>query len=236
MQFSHISAAFLALASSALAQTADFVPVLSPTQNQQVAAGSVLRIQWQPSSAHTGPVTIQLLQGATPSTLEVGATVAASIDQSSGAYDWTVPQDLKSFPTYGFKFVLDSNPQIFQYSFPFHVTGLTASPSTSSSAPTGDGSYATNPKPTSNAPVYSASEPPKTYAPAPTTPAIHTYAPPATYGAPNSTVAPSGYAPSASGPSVPIETYPGKGFMNSGSSLKAGSFAVLGGFMLALFF
>jgi len=136
MQYSFVAAAVLAFTSSVFAQTAGFAAITVPTQDQNVEAGSVLDITWQPSTEHTGPITIQLLQGATPATLEIGETVAESIDQTTGKFAWTVPKDLKSFATYGFKLTLDStksdaNP-IFQFSFPFHVTGLGSS-STSSS-------------------------------------------------------------------------------------------------------
>ncbi|PBP28323.1 GPI anchored serine-threonine rich protein [Diplocarpon rosae] len=234
MKYSYISAAILALTSSVFGQTADFVPVTSPTQNQEVAAGSVLRIQWQPTSAHPGPISIQLLQGVSPSTLEVGITVAAGIDQSSGAYDWTIPTDLQSFPTFGFKFVLDSTAAlapadvIFQYSFPFHITGLSGS-ATSTVPPTVVNDYGATPTATPD--VHGSAAPYPTYAPAPTHHAVPSAHPPTPYGTSNTTIP----APSAS-TGGPMATYPVTGFSNAGSNLAAGSFAVLGGFALALVF
>ncbi|KAG4426737.1 hypothetical protein IFR04_000168 [Cadophora malorum] len=141
MQYSFVAAAVLAFTSSVFAQTAGFAAITVPTQDQNVEAGSVLDITWQPSTEHTGPITIQLLQGATPATLEIGETVAESIDQTTGKFAWTVPKDLKSFATYGFKLTLDStksdaNP-IFQFSFPFHVTGLGSTSSSYSASATG---------------------------------------------------------------------------------------------------
>ncbi|CZT47413.1 uncharacterized protein RSE6_07969 [Rhynchosporium secalis] len=136
------AAAILALSSSVFAQTAGFDAITSPTQDQQVAAGSALDIVWQPTVEHKGPITIELLQGATPATLEVGQSIAASIDQTTGKFTWTVPKDLKSFTTYGFKITLDStktlaaDKQIFQFSFPFHITGLGASTSSGSASAT----------------------------------------------------------------------------------------------------
>ncbi|KAL2064903.1 hypothetical protein VTL71DRAFT_4043 [Oculimacula yallundae] len=144
MQYSLVAAAILALTTSVFGQTPGFVPITAPTQDQNVAAGSTLEIVWQPTPARPGPITIQLLQGATPATLEVGATIASSIDQTTGKFSWTVPKDLKSFATYGFKITLDSTKtlpateQVFQFSFPFHVTGLgAASSSAASGYPTG---------------------------------------------------------------------------------------------------
>jgi len=138
MQYSFVAAAVLAFTSSVFAQTAGFAVMTVPTQDQNVAAGSTLDITWQPSTTNTGPITIQLLQGASPPTLEIGDTIAASIDQATGKFAWTVPKDLKSFATYGFKITLDStktNPNpIFQFSFPFHITGLSGSSSASASS------------------------------------------------------------------------------------------------------
>jgi len=130
MRFSTISAV-LALAASACAQTANFDAITSPTQDQTVAAGSTLDIVWEPSADHTGTVTITLLQGATPATLSLGDVVKAGIDSSVGTYSWTIPSDIGSFATYGFKLTLDSNATVFQYSFPFHITGASTSYSAS---------------------------------------------------------------------------------------------------------
>ncbi|KAG4438141.1 hypothetical protein IFR05_006388 [Cadophora sp. M221] len=136
MQYSFVAAAVLAFTSSVFAQTAGFAVMTVPSQDQNVEAGSTLDITWAPSTTNAGPITIELLQGASPSTLEVGQTIAASIDQTTGKFAWTVPKDLKSFATYGFKITLDStksNPSpIFQFSFPFHVTGLSGSSSSAS--------------------------------------------------------------------------------------------------------
>lgn len=83
MQYSYVAAAILAFTSSVFAQTAGFAAISVPTQDQNVEAGSVLDITWQPSTEHTGPITIELLQGASPSTLEIGATVAGSFTHVS---------------------------------------------------------------------------------------------------------------------------------------------------------
>lgn len=78
MRYSFISTAILALTSSVFAQTANFDSITVPTQDQVVAAGSTLDITWEPSTVYNGPITIQLLQGATPSTLEIGETISGS--------------------------------------------------------------------------------------------------------------------------------------------------------------
>jgi hypothetical protein len=78
MRYSFISAAILALSSSVFAQTTGFDPISSPTQDQNVPAGTSLDILWQPSTTYTGTITITLLEGATPSTLALGAVIAGS--------------------------------------------------------------------------------------------------------------------------------------------------------------
>jgi len=126
MRSSFISTAILAFASAVYATnpTPGFDPITSPIQDQNIAAGSSFDIVWDPSANYTGTVTIQLLQGATPSTLSTGDVIKAGIDSSAGTYTWAVPTTLQYFATYGFVITADSNSTLFQYSFPFHVTGL----------------------------------------------------------------------------------------------------------------
>jgi hypothetical protein len=58
-------------------------------------------------------------------------TCVAGIDNSVGTYTWNVPTSLKSFATYGFTIIQDTNTTCFQYSFPFHITGLSGGSSSS---------------------------------------------------------------------------------------------------------
>jgi hypothetical protein len=81
MQFSFVSAAILALVSSVVAQTAGFDAITSPTQDQNIAAGSSFDIVWQPGT-ETGKITITLLQGADPSHLAAGPVVASTYPRS----------------------------------------------------------------------------------------------------------------------------------------------------------
>ncbi|KAK0118941.1 hypothetical protein ONS95_007810 [Cadophora gregata] len=247
MQYSFVAAAVLAFTSSVFAQTAGFAALTVPTQDQNVEAGSVLDITWQPSTEHPGPITIQLLQGASPSTLEIGATVAQSIDQATGKFAWTVPKDLKSFATYGFKLTLDStksdaNP-IFQFSFPFHVTGLSSSSSSSASVTGGTTTVhiSTGPsytaKPTSSS--YSASSvsvnSTSTYVPS--THSASASAPVVVYPTANitlsttrtPTVAPTGTGSSPSSTGSSPSTVTG----NSASTMARGGLAVAAGVVLA---
>ena len=75
MRSSFISAAVLAFASVVCAQTANFDAITSPYQDQNVAAGEPFDIVWEASKNYTGTVTIQLLEGATPSTLSKGDVI-----------------------------------------------------------------------------------------------------------------------------------------------------------------
>lgn len=58
-----VSTAFLALASSVLAQTPGFDPITKPTKGEVIPAGSTFEIEWEASTNWTGPVTIGLLGG-----------------------------------------------------------------------------------------------------------------------------------------------------------------------------
>lgn len=77
MQYTISAATLLALVSAAQAQTAGFDPITTPTKNEVVPACANYKINWQYLSTYPGTVTIQLLQGATPSTLQLGAVIAS---------------------------------------------------------------------------------------------------------------------------------------------------------------
>lgn len=122
------------LAASVAAQTAGFDAITAPTENQLVDVGSTLNIVWD--STVSEPVTISLLYGASQSTLQVGETVAVSIESSVGTYAWTVPASVAGYATYGFKLSLDSDPSTFQYSFPFQIAGSASSSSAAAAVAT----------------------------------------------------------------------------------------------------
>lgn len=61
MRFATLSAA-LAFVASAIAQTAGFDPITSPTQWEKVTAGQTFTIKWQPGDVQ-GTVTIGLIGG-----------------------------------------------------------------------------------------------------------------------------------------------------------------------------
>ncbi|RDL36732.1 uncharacterized protein BP5553_06084 [Venustampulla echinocandica] len=138
MRFSATIVALAALASSVVAQTAGFDVMTSPTQDQEIPAGSSFDIVWTPGSVE-GTISITLMQGEAPKLLLLGETVASGIKNSLGKFKWTVPST-SAFKTYGFQLTLDSDPTTFQRSFPFHITGGSSSSSsandTSTAAPT----------------------------------------------------------------------------------------------------
>lgn len=76
MRFS--TATVLAFAAAAFAQnpTANFDPITTPTQDENVPAGSTFEIDWEPSASYSGTVSIILLGGASAGTLEVLSTIA----------------------------------------------------------------------------------------------------------------------------------------------------------------
>lgn len=77
MRFVISAASLMALISAVVAQTAGFDAITTPAKDEIVPAGSSYVINWDYTSTYAGTVTIQLLQGATPSTLQLGAIIAS---------------------------------------------------------------------------------------------------------------------------------------------------------------
>ncbi|KAK6065798.1 hypothetical protein SCUP515_11024 [Seiridium cupressi] len=130
-----ISAALLAFAATAFAQTDGFDAMTAPLKDEEVPAGTTYSIKWQPTDAYDGStVTLSLLGGDTASTLLDLGAFAEGVDNSAGVYEWPVASSLGSAVTYGIKITLDSNTAIFQYSFPFHITSSGSAEISSSSS------------------------------------------------------------------------------------------------------
>ncbi|KAJ0117321.1 hypothetical protein N8I77_006691 [Diaporthe amygdali] len=127
MRVTITAATLLAWVSAALAQTAGFDAISLPAKDESVSAGSTYTVKWDYSATYAGTVSIQLLQGADATTLQLGPVVASGIDNSAGSYAWAVDSALGADATYGLKITYDSNPEVFQYSFPFHIAKGTAS-------------------------------------------------------------------------------------------------------------
>ncbi|ROW10875.1 hypothetical protein VPNG_05289 [Cytospora leucostoma] len=142
MRFTTSVAACMALIGRAFTQTDGFDAIINPTEDEVLDAGSTYQITWDYNDQYPGPISISLLQGASSSTLEVAETLATradGIDSSIGSYSWTVGSELGDAATYAIKISLNSDPNIFQYSFPFEIaasgSGSSASTSTSTSTP-----------------------------------------------------------------------------------------------------
>ncbi|KAI2619342.1 Ser-Thr-rich glycosyl-phosphatidyl-inositol-anchored membrane family-domain-containing protein [Hypomontagnella submonticulosa] len=118
-------ASALAFAASALAQTAGYAVMTSPAEGQQVPSGKTFTIKWEAGS-FTGPATISLLGGATPSTLVPGP-VLATVDVTEGSFAWNVECSLGKEKTYGIKITSVADEKTFQYSFPFAIAGPSCS-------------------------------------------------------------------------------------------------------------
>ncbi|KAF4630793.1 hypothetical protein G7Y89_g7345 [Cudoniella acicularis] len=149
MQFTSTLFALTALASSVVAQTPGFDTIISIVQDQNVTAGSSLAIVWQPGSV-LGTVSISLLQGADPKSLQLGPVIKANATNTDGKFTWSVPTN-SLYATYGIQIALDSDPTTFQYSQPFHIVGGSSSSSSASGTATSTvtGSSTSSASPTS---------------------------------------------------------------------------------------
>ncbi|KAF5665203.1 cell wall beta-glucan synthesis, partial [Fusarium circinatum] len=124
MQFTISAAALMAFAAKALAQVADFDPVLTPTNWEEVSAGKTLEITWQAKPKYSGEkISISLIGGATQNTQVPIKTIATGIDNDAASYSWAIDSTLGDKNVYGLVLKLESNPEVFQYSFPFKIEG-----------------------------------------------------------------------------------------------------------------
>lgn len=71
-----VSAAFLAFVASAFAQTDGFDALTTPIKDENLPAGKAYDVNWQPGTYTTGTVSLSLLGGATPATLQVLGSIA----------------------------------------------------------------------------------------------------------------------------------------------------------------
>lgn len=138
----------------------------------------------------------------------------AGIVNSVGSFDWAVPSDLGDAAVYGLQILLESDPTIFQYSFPFQIEAGKEGPknSTSSAVPS------STKKPSSS-----------TAAPEPTGARNSTSAgtPPPPKTTLTSTVG-GGSSPTGGAEVSPVPT-------NGAARSAAGAIAVLGGLAVAAF-
>ncbi|KAI1504324.1 Ser-Thr-rich glycosyl-phosphatidyl-inositol-anchored membrane family-domain-containing protein [Biscogniauxia marginata] len=177
MRSANVFASALAFAASALAQTAGFAVISAPTEGDTVSSGTTKTISWAPGSG-TGKVTISLLGGETPSTLQVLGDLSTGVDVAAGSFSWEVDCSLGTDKTYGIKIASEADAAIFQYSFPFAISGpscgaaptssavSSASSNTIESEPTGGYPTASYPAESSSVPAYPTSESVSSTAPA----------------------------------------------------------------------
>ncbi|KAL7936084.1 hypothetical protein V8C35DRAFT_296833 [Trichoderma chlorosporum] len=134
MRFTLTVPAFLALVSSAFAQTADFDPIIVPTSNEVIAPGAPFTVEWTvPAKYASDTITIELIGGPTQATQQVLATIATGVKNAQKSYVWNVDPSLGNQAYYGLIFRSESDSSVFQYSNPFHIKA--AAVQVSSSAP-----------------------------------------------------------------------------------------------------
>lgn len=88
MQFSFYAATCLALVSRVFAQTEGFDAITAPTKDQTLTAGTTSTVTWDYNPQYAGTVTITLLQGATPETLQLGSAIACKSSSRIGLSVW----------------------------------------------------------------------------------------------------------------------------------------------------
>ncbi|QSZ35092.1 hypothetical protein DSL72_007956 [Monilinia vaccinii-corymbosi] len=151
MRYQTISAAILASIASVLAQTPGFDAISVPTEGQIVKVGGYLDIKWEPNKVN-GTVTIKLLEGADPKSLAYDPVIiASSVNNLDGLYKWQIPASVGSFATYGIAIILESDPNTFQWSFPFKIQAADADPKSNNGQY--GGNYGGNPTTTAPPPT-----------------------------------------------------------------------------------
>ncbi|KAJ2898816.1 hypothetical protein MKZ38_003636 [Zalerion maritima] len=111
------------MAAAVAAQTTGFHAINLPGNLEDVPACSTYTIVWTPSTDATmaGEVSFGLIGGETQATLQPIGGSFGSIDGSVGSFDWDVPCDEGDKAIYGLTITLVSDPNIFQFSMPFHI-------------------------------------------------------------------------------------------------------------------
>ncbi|KAH6898497.1 Ser-Thr-rich glycosyl-phosphatidyl-inositol-anchored membrane family-domain-containing protein [Thelonectria olida] len=141
MQFKISAAAVLAYVASTIAQTTGFDSVYAPDAWETIEAGKTFKVEWQVPDAYKGKtVSLSLIGGETQGTQVPLIDIASGISNDAGAYDWAVPADLGEAKVYGLVIKLSDDASVFQYSNPFKIDGpAEAEPTTqaTSTAPYG---------------------------------------------------------------------------------------------------
>jgi hypothetical protein len=122
MRHFFVSIAVLAASVFAVETTPGFDTIHVPYQGQSVKLGDTLHIVWDPNSV-SGTVMLQLMEGDSPTTLQLDPVpLAIKVDNLGGYYGWAIPSSIGSFPAYGIQITLDGTQnQTIQRSFPFTI-------------------------------------------------------------------------------------------------------------------
>ncbi|KAH9888228.1 Ser-Thr-rich glycosyl-phosphatidyl-inositol-anchored membrane family-domain-containing protein [Xylariomycetidae sp. FL2044] len=147
-------ATVLAFAGRTIAQTAGFGVMSVPGQAEEVPSGETFTIEWD-ASTYTGAISLSLIGGATQNTQVPISTIATGIDITTESFAWSVDCELGTDAVYGLKLSLDSDPDTFQWSFPFAIKGPSCGSSSSSSSATVDYPTSSSAAPPSSTPVSS---------------------------------------------------------------------------------
>ncbi|KAJ4244201.1 hypothetical protein NW762_014582 [Fusarium torreyae] len=106
----------------ALGQTPGFDAIDTPTNWQNVPAGEMFEIKWRaPAKYSNATISISLIGGPTQDTQNHIKTIANGIDNDSESYKWAVDSSFNQKNVYGLVLRLESDPDVFQYSFPFRI-------------------------------------------------------------------------------------------------------------------
>jgi len=157
-------------------------------------------------------------------------TRLAGVENSAGTYTWNVPTSLQSFATYGFTIIKDTDTTCFQYSFPFHITGLAGSSSSGSASKSGPASTVTMHLSTGSNYVASTSTVSNTTTSYPTAKPTSNYTLATTLASQTSASNTQASSTSATSSSATATTSKSA----AAAQIASGSLAMIGGFVLAL--
>jgi hypothetical protein len=238
MLFTARAAAVLAFVSGVLAQTANFDVVSKPSNWEAVPAGKPYTIEWAPTEAYNGQtVTISLIGGAEQNLQVPIKDIQTGVQSSAGKFTWTVDATLGDANVYGLVVKLESNPSIFQYSFPFKITKSTEEPKpTTISEGVKTVSLSEAPKPIVTVPVDTVvTVPCNTTVPVATK--INTIVVPCNGTCPHPTggkpAVPTGSVPVPTGPKPVVPTPVANPPVTAGAAHFGASIAVVGGLVMA---
>lgn len=230
MKFLAPVSALVAFAASALAQTEGFNPIFNPEANQEIPAGKPFEITWEASEEFADQtISLHLIGGEDQGTQVPLADLAAGIPNLEQKFTWDVDASLGAENVYGIVLKLESNPDIFQFSNPFHIVGAEGGDDTTKTVSVSHGTKTV---------TLSSQKPTSTYTPTPTpTPTV---TPTTYYTKPTSTLTKSSTTVEEEPQETETETDDGPAVMptdsaDAGARFGASSVALVGAFVAAAF-